>query len=150
MPAGRLATALCTAILLSAAGARAAPGDGIELSVRRGASPGEIVLEWSGARPGFEVFRAADPRIVSADAAHRIALTRERAAVDVPPTGAAFFYQVLPRWPQFYSSDAAHDDLLNDLFVRHARAEYADDSLRRADSANPANWTVTLWGGTGE
>ena len=141
----RAALAVIAAGLLFSPGARAATDDGIRLSVSRGASPGEILLDWTGARPGFEVFRAADPRTVTADAAHRLTLMRERHLADLPPSGDAIFYQVLPRWPQFYSSDAAHDDLLNDLFVRHARAEYADDSLRRPDSANPANWTVTLW-----
>jgi hypothetical protein len=75
----------------------------------------------------------------------RISLTRDFQCTDTPPAGDIFFYVVGPRWPQFHSSDPVHDDLLNDLLVRHARAEYADDSLRRSDSAVPGMWTVTLW-----
>lgn len=122
----------------------AAGDDGIRLTVARGAD-GAVALEWSGARPAFEVYRAPDPRGVAADATRRIALTRERRLDDLPPAGAVTFYLVEPRWPQFHSSDPVHDDLLNDLLARHARAEFADDSLRRADSAVPGMWTVTLW-----
>ena len=47
--------------------------------------------------------------------------------------------------PQFSSSDPRHDDLLNDLFVRHGRATFSDNSLRRATAPNPLSGTVSLW-----
>jgi hypothetical protein len=132
--------------LLSAGVPRAWAGerDGISLRVTRGAG-GSVDLAWSGGRPGFEVFRGTVPAGLTASPAARIAATRERQLSDAPPAAPIVFYEVGPRWPQFFSSDPAHDDLLNDLFVRHARAEYAADSLKRPDAASPAWGTVALW-----
>lgn len=119
-------------------------GDGIILTVGKDEA-GQVRLDWSGARPAFELFRSSSaPRLTEA-AGNRLSLTRERHLTDVPPEGPITFYTVVPRWPQFFSSDAAHDDALNDLFIRHARADQADDSLRRDGSPVAGMWTTTLW-----
>ena len=139
-----LARGLALLALVPAGAASAGEGDGIALTVSRAAA-GSVVLDWTGARPGFEVYRATAPAGLTASPTRRIAQTRARQFTDTPPSAPIVFYEVGPRWPQFFSSDAGHDDLLNDLFVRHARAEYAADSLKRSDSASPAWGTVTLW-----
>ncbi len=137
--------ALATAVAATGTTVRAArPEDGIALTVTRDAA-GQVVLDWTGARPAFEVYRAASPVGLTASFDRRIALTRDRHLTDAPAAAPLTCYVVGPRWPQFFSSDAAHDDLLNDLLARHARAEYTDDSLKRPDASAPGWATVTLW-----
>lgn len=131
-------------LLAPAPWARGGGDDGIQLSV--GKDPqGIIRLEWAGARPAFEVFRSEAAPAMTASPGHRLGTTRDRLWTDDPPSSPITFYKILPHWPQFFSSDPAHDELLNDLLSRHARADFAADSLRRPDAACPAWWTVTLW-----
>ncbi len=132
-------------VALAASAAAFAGDDGLRLSAARDGSSGRVRLEWSGARPGFEVYRSARPDDVRASFEHRIALTRDRSLVDDPPAGSVFLYQIGPRWPQFFSSDPAHDDVVGDMFVRHMRADFADDSLRSAGWPVPTVGTGSVW-----
>lgn len=47
--------------------------------------------------------------------------------------------------PRFFSSDPDHDALLQDLFVRHLRADISDSSLRKPGGPVPGANTVMLW-----
>ncbi len=131
-------------VALSAATTALAGDDGLRLTASRDGS-GRVHLQWSGARPGFEVYRSTRADDVRSSFDHRIALTRDRSFVDDPPAGSIFFYEVGPRWPQFFSSDPTHDDLLNDMFIRHTRTDFADNSLRSAAWPVPTVGTGSVW-----
>lgn len=48
--------------------------------------------------------------------------------------------------PVFTSSDPVHDARLNDLFLRHARVDFSDTSLKRSPGDLAPGWgTVNLW-----
>ncbi len=142
MPSRLFTTSLAVVSLLSVSAASA--DDGLRLAVTKDES-GHAVLDWTGGRPAFEVYRSDAPQGLTSSFAQRIALTRDRHLVDAPPPSAVTFYVVGPRWPQFYSSDLQHDELLNDMFVRHTRSDFADDSLRSASWPVPTVGTGAVW-----
>ncbi len=58
---------------------------------RRG--PAEVLLDWAGGRPNFDVYRAESP-IDLVVPEKRIMTTGERSATDTPPAGELFFYRI--------------------------------------------------------
>lgn len=65
----------------------------ISLSVRRGAMPGEVLLDWWGGIAPFTIHRSSDPGTVS-DPGNDLGTTGERAWSDLPPLGEIFYYRI--------------------------------------------------------
>lgn len=67
--------------------------DGIQLTVARGALPGEVLLTWSGGTVPFQVFRSDEPGDVS-DPANLIGETLTSSWIDAPPPNGIHYYHV--------------------------------------------------------
>lgn len=137
---------LGVAACFAGAGAGEAPDDGIAIGASKGTDGVTVTFDATGGRPAFDRFRRDSPARL-ADPSGFVATTRDRSWTDgeAPGPGTCFYYRVVSRWPEFYSSDAVHDERLNHLFRLHARADYADDSLRKDGWPDPAYGTVHLW-----
>jgi hypothetical protein len=67
--------------------------DGIQLTVARGALPGDVLLTWSGGTEPFQVFRSDEPGNVS-DPANLIGQTPTSNWNDAPPPAIIHYYHV--------------------------------------------------------
>jgi hypothetical protein len=94
-----------------AGGVRADTFDGITIFLDSGASPGDVMVQWSGGEPDFTVYRATAPQTI-VDPANVIGTTSVRAWNDTPPVGSAFFYKVTS--PCVYAPPEVCDGIDND------------------------------------
>jgi 5-methylthioadenosine/S-adenosylhomocysteine deaminase len=85
---------LLLVFLLPAGESRAAPADGILLTVDQGLSPDEVILSWTGNQPTFEVYRASNPASVT-DPSNLQGQTDSRTWTETPPPGDIFFYEIV-------------------------------------------------------
>ena len=84
----------CLSVLVFATELRASHEvDGIMLTVNPGLNPGEVLLEWTGGQPFFEVFRSTDASVVIADA-NKLGETSVRFWVDTPPLATIHYYEI--------------------------------------------------------
>src|SRR5258708_6134150 len=67
--------------------------DGMTLMVTNGSSPGEMTLQWTGGQPTFRVYRSTGPQSIL-DPGNLIGTSSVRSFDDIPPSGAAFFYEI--------------------------------------------------------
>ncbi|MBD3866917.1 MAG: M4 family metallopeptidase [Acidobacteria bacterium] len=139
---------------MAAGGYIPAQVDGVDLRVAKGVN-GEVLLDWAGGAPTFEVFRSELPASV-VTTANRIGETLEWQFVDMPQGDSLQFYRVRTRSDCFIAiADAVvrSDDpdnplgnlgeLLasNDSFVAHAFLRFQLDSIPSGSTIVQA----TLW-----
>jgi hypothetical protein len=67
--------------------------DGVQLTVGKGVTAGEVALSWSGGSPSFSVFRSSVASTITA-AVNRRTQTSGSTYTDVPPVSGIFFYRV--------------------------------------------------------
>ncbi len=90
-----LTLALPTLLLLSPAMA-SLPADGITLSVSEASLPGEVLLQWAGKEPSYDIYRSSDPVNVIRPTT-RAATTVVSQWQDSSPDGEILFYRVASR-----------------------------------------------------
>jgi hypothetical protein len=90
----RAFAAILLLILVPSAAFTEVPADGVSLQVIDGPGAFEVTLEWAGGFPLFEVYRSLDAQGVT-DPENLLTTTSERAWIDLPPVGDAFYYRVL-------------------------------------------------------
>ena len=83
----------CAAIDCDDGGMTWVPADGVWLTVGPDGVTAEIVLDWTGGQPTFDVYRSTSPNDVT-DPANHLGSTSDRSWRDTPPPGAVHFYRV--------------------------------------------------------
>ena len=85
---------VCLSVLVFATELRASQEvDGIMLTVNPGSNAGEVLLEWTGGQPIFDVYRSTDASAVILDA-NKLGETTVRFWVDMPPLAGLHYYEI--------------------------------------------------------